>query len=38
MQKYQGKIEQTVVRPFIINAFVVMDSIGLTRDWFCENL
>lgn len=25
MQKYQGKIEQTVVHPFIINAFVIMD-------------
>lgn len=38
MQKYQGKIEQTVVHPFIINAFVVMDNICLTRDWYCENL
>lgn len=38
MQKYQGKIEQTVVHPFIINAFVIMENICLTRVWYCENL
>lgn len=38
MQKYQGKIEQTVAHPFIINAFVIMDNACLTRDWYCENL
>lgn len=31
MQKYQGKIEQTVVQPFIINAFVIPDNTCLTR-------
>ena len=36
MQKYQGKIEQTVVHPFTINAFVIPDNICLTRGWYCE--
>lgn len=36
MQKYQGKIEQTVVHPFIINAFVIPDNICLTRGWYCN--
>lgn len=31
MQKYQGKIEQTVVHPFIINTFVIPDKISHKR-------
>lgn len=37
MQKYQGKIEQTVAHPYNMNAFVIPDNIGLTRGWYCEN-
>ena len=36
MQSYQGKIEQTVVDPLIINAFVIPNNICLTRGWYCE--
>ena len=38
MQKYQGKIEQTVVQPFIINAFIIPDNICLTRGCFVSTL
>lgn len=31
MQKYQGKIEQTVVHPFISNAFVITDNMCFKR-------
>lgn len=34
MQKYQGKIEQTVVHPFIINVFVISSNICLTTGWY----
>ena len=37
MQKDQEKIEQTVVHPFIINAFGIQDNICLTRGWYCEH-
>lgn len=35
--KSQGKIEQTVVHPSVIQAFVIPNHTCLTRGWYCEN-